>query len=133
MNKNGKRLLILAALIGGAAAVVNKRYTKKPAADGFFVIESPGNRTSELMIGFDDDATDAQIQTVLSNLGGKVVELLPSVYRIKLPIKHSQSELETMTNDLKEKYRYIRFVMTDFAEKHSDIEEETNVDYSFGY
>lgn len=133
MNKNGKRLLILAALIGGAAAVVNKRYTKKPAADGFFVIESPGNRTSELMIGFDEDATDDQIQTVLSDLGGTVVELFPSVYRIKLPVKHSQSELGTMTNDLKERYGYIRFVMSDFTEKDPDMGEETHVDYSFSH
>lgn len=133
MNKHGRRLLILAALVGGTAAFVNKRYSKRPAADGYFVIESPGNRTSELMIGFDEDVTDDQIQTVLSDLGGTAVELFPSVYRIKLPVKHSQSELGTMTNDLKEKYGYIRFVMTDSAEKHSDIEEETNVDYSFSY
>lgn len=133
MNKNGKRLLILAALIGGAAAVVNKRYSKRPAADGYFVIESPGNRTSELMIGFDEDATDDQIQTVLSDLGGTVVELFPSVYRIKLPVKHSQSELGTMTNDLKERYGYIRFVMSDFTEKDPDMGEETHVDYSFSH
>lgn len=85
------------------------------------------------MIGFDEDATDDQIQTVLSDLGGTVVELFPSVYRIKLPAKHSQSDLKSMTKDLKEKYEYIRFVMSDSAGKHSGLEEETNADYSFGY